>query len=200
MKILTLKFKIIIGVVIFILLMCAYYSAKTIHISSNNDSNTQSIEDTESDIQKEQIGKINYQGKFLTPVENFIKVSSKYGYRTNPVSGKYKLHSGIDLVGNAGSNVLCVQDGEVTWAGWQNGYGNCVEVKHIGEGGKIFYTFYAHMRNNSLKVSKGQNIKTGQILGTQGSTGNSTGDHLHFEIRLADKSTIDPVEYLFEGN
>ena len=90
-----------------------------------------------------------------------------------------------------------VKVGEVTWSGWQNGYGNCVEVKHIGDDGKIFYTFYAHMRDNSLCVTKGQNIIEGQIIGVQGTTGNSTGDHLHFEIRLEDKSTIDPAPYLF---
>lgn len=72
-----------------------------------------------------------------------------------------------------------------------------MEVKHKKENGEIFYTFYAHMRDNSIVVSKGQQVKEGQILGTQGSTGNSTGDHVHFEIRLEDKSTIDPAPYLF---
>jgi len=111
--------------------------------------------------------------------------------------GKQSFHTGIDLVGNTGSYILNVKSGEVTWAGWQNGYGNCVEVKHIGDDGKIFYTFYAHMRDNSLCVNKGQYIVDGQILGVQGTTGNSTGDHLHFEIRLENKSTIDPAPYLF---
>lgn len=106
-------------------------------------------------------------------------------------------HSGIDLVGDVGSHTLCVKEGQVTWAGWQNGYGNCVEVKHIDENGETFYTFYAHMRNDSIVVSQGQQVSEGQILGTQGSTGNSTGDHVHFEIRKADKSKIDPAPYLF---
>lgn len=94
--------------------------------------------------------------------------------------------------------MLCVKEGEVTWAGWQNGYGNCVEVKHKGENAEIFYTFYAHMKNNSICVSKGQLLQEGQVVGIQGTTGNSTGDHLHFEIRLADKSKINPVSYLFD--
>ena len=111
--------------------------------------------------------------------------------------GKKSFHTGIDLVGNTGSKVLSVKSGEVTHAGWQNGYGNCVEIKHIGENGKIFYTFYAHMRNNSICVTKGQTVVEGQVVGVQGSTGNSTGDHLHFEIRLENKSTIDPAPYLF---
>ncbi len=111
--------------------------------------------------------------------------------------GKKSFHTGIDLVGNTGSKVLSVKNGEVTHAGWQNGYGNCVEIKHIGENGKVFYTFYAHMRNNSICVTKGQIVVEGQVVGVQGSTGNSTGDHLHFEIRLENKSTIDPAPYLF---
>lgn len=100
-------------------------------------------------------------------------------------------------MGNTGSKILSVKDGEVTFAGWQNGYGNCVEIKHIGENGKIFYTFYAHMKDDSICVSKGQVIIEGQVIGIQGSTGNSTGDHLHFEMRMEDKSTVDPAPYLF---
>lgn len=111
--------------------------------------------------------------------------------------GKQSFHTGIDLVGNTGSKILSVKDGEVTFAGWQNGYGNCVEIKHIGENGKIFYTFYAHMKDDSICVSKGQVIIEGQVIGIQGSTGNSTGDHLHFEMRMEDKSTVDPALYLF---
>ena len=111
--------------------------------------------------------------------------------------GKQSFHTGIDLVGNTGSKILSVKDGEVTFAGWQNGYGNCVEIKHIRENGKIFYTFYAHMKDDSICVSKGQVIIEGQVIGIQGSTGNSTGDHLHFEMRMEDKSTVDPALYLF---
>ena len=95
---------------------------------------------------------------------------------------------------------MAVQDGEVTHAGKQGGYGNCVEIKHIDEQGKPFYSFYAHMRDNSLKVIKGQQVIKGQIIGTQGTTGNSTGDHLHFEIRTnsgSNKYAIDPAPYLF---
>ena len=69
---------------------------------------------------------------------------------------------------------MAVQEGEVTYAVWQSGYGNCVEIKHTDERENIFYTFYAHMRDNSLQVTKGQQVVTGQIIGMQGSTGNST--------------------------
>lgn len=114
-----------------------------------------------------------------------------------PLLGKQSFHTGIDLVGSTGSKILSVKNGEVTWAGWQNGYGNCVEIKHINEKGEIFYTFYAHMRDNSICVLKGQQVIEGQVIGIQGTTGYSTGDHLHFEIRLANKSTINPIMYLF---
>lgn len=114
--------------------------------------------------------------------------------------GKKSFHSGIDLVGKTGSKILSVKNGEITWAGKKNSYGNCVEIKHIGEDGKIFYTFYAHMRDNSICVVKGQKVFEGQVIGTQGSTGNSTGDHLHFEVRTnsgSNRYAIDPAPYLF---
>ena len=93
---------------------------------------------------------------------------------------------------------MAVADGIITYSGWQSGYGNCVEIKHINEDGEIFYTFYAHMQDDSLNVMEGQKITVGQVLGVQGTTGNSTGDHLHFEIRLENKTRINPAPYLFE--
>jgi murein DD-endopeptidase MepM/ murein hydrolase activator NlpD len=68
----------------------------------------------------------------------------------------------------------------------------------MDEAGKTFYSFYAHMKNDSIKVVTGQKVQLGQVLGEQGSTGNSTGEHLHFEIRLEDKTKVDPAPYLFE--
>lgn len=103
------------------------------------------------------------------------------------------------MVGNTGSKILSVKNGEVTWAGKQNGYGNCVEIKHTNEENEVFYTFYAHMRDNSICVVKSQKVEKGQVIGVQGTTGNSTGEHLHFEIRLSDKSTINPISYLFNS-
>lgn len=186
MKLIQLKFKIIIGVVLFILIIGAYYCASIFNVSSKT---TQNIK-----------GNLIYNGSFLTPVENFTTVTSKYGKRQahGVVSSN---HTGIDLCGSLGSRVMSVKAGVVTWAGWQsNGYGNCVEIKHIGNNGEIFYTFYAHMRDGSICVLEGQQIQEGQVIGIQGSTGNSTGDHLHFEIRMSsgtNKDTIDPAPYLF---
>lgn len=184
MKLLKLKFKIIIGVVLFILLIGAYYSA-TMFGGGNGGV---------------QYGEKVYKGTFIMPVENFTTVTSKFGRRqAHGVVGAN--HTGIDLCGTIGSKVMSVKYGEVTWAGWQDGgYGNCVEIKHINESGEIFYTFYAHMRHNSICVVKGQIVEEGQIIGVQGSTGNSTGDHLHFEIRLANRTKVDPAPYLFTKN
>ena len=185
------KISVIIGVIIFILILCA---TQILNVGENSEKHKISSNET-----GEVIEDIIYNGKFPMPIENFIKVTSKFGIREGHgvVSTN---HTGIDLCGNLGSRVMAVKDGEVTHSGWQGGYGNCVEIKHIDEQENSFYTFYAHMRDNSLQVIKGQKIVTGQVLGIQGSTGNSTGDHLHFEIRKSsgtNKDTVDPAPYLF---
>lgn len=179
--------KVIIGVTLFIIIICAGYSASLFSSSSGSSYSTQ-------------VGKFQYKGQFLIPVENFKVVTSKYGERIDPISKEKSFHTGIDLVGDTESNILSIKTGEVTWAGWSDtGYGNCVEIKHMDEAGNIFYSFYAHMRDNSICVETGQMVVEGQVLGIQGSTGWSTGEHLHFEIRLEDKSKIDPTPYLFNA-
>lgn len=186
------KISLIIGIIIFILIIGASFC-----LTSSN-SNTENKKSNENEI-KEEIGEIVYNGEFPIPVENFIQVTSKFGLRESHGVVNSN-HTGIDLCGSLGSRVLAVKDGEVTHSGWQGGYGNCVEIKHTDEQGNIFYTFYAHMRDNSLQVTKGQEVKIGQVIGTQGSTGNSTGDHLHFELRTnsgSNKYAIDPAPYLF---
>lgn len=186
------KISLIIEIIIFILIIGASFC-----LTSSN-SNIENKKSNENEI-KEEIGEIVYNGEFPIPVENFIQVTSKFGLRESHGVVNSN-HTGIDLCGNLGSRILAVKDGEITHSGWQGGYGNCVEIKHTDEQGNIFYTFYAHMRDNSLQVTKGQKVKTGQVIGTQGSTGNSTGDHLHFEVRTnsgSNKYAIDPAPYLF---
>ncbi len=185
------KLSVIIGIIIFILILSCTYTDQIFSFKSS-DKKTNTIEQAE----------IIYKGKLAMPIENFITTTSKFGYRDPiykdgvQISGG-KLHSGLDLCGSLGSRVMAVKDGEVTYAGWQNGYGNCVEIKHIDEQGNIFYSFYGHMRDNSLCVENGQNVITGQVIGVQGSTGNSTGEHLHFEIRTESKEKVDPAPYIF---
>lgn len=157
------KLSLVIGITIFILILCAT-QILNVGTSSESKSNNEIIEE---------VGEIVYNGEFPMPIENFTTVTSKFGIREGHgvVSNN---HTGIDLCGSLGSRVMAVKDGEVTHSGWQGGYGNCVEIKHTDDQGNTFYTFYAHMRDNSLQVTKGQQVVTGQILGTQGSTGNST--------------------------
>lgn len=194
------KLVMIIGIIIFILVIGCTYTNQTNAKKSDNTLN-KNLESTEI-----KQGEIIYKGKLPMPIENFIQVTSKFGYR-NPVYNSQgvqisggKLHSGIDLCGSLGSNIMAVKEGEIIHAGWQDGYGNCVEIKHIDEQGNSFYSFYAHMRDNSIRVQKGQSVITGQVIGTQGNTGNSTGEHLHFEIRTnsgSNQYAIDPAPYIF---
>lgn len=186
------KLSLTIGITLFILILCASY----------NESILSSKDNKNNEVKQEISTEIVYKGKFPIPIENFIKVTSKFGYREPiyvdgiQISGG-KIHSGLDLVGYKDSKIISVANGEVTYAGWQNGYGNCVEIKHIDETGKPFYTFYTHMKDNSLQVITGQIVNVGQVIGIQGTTGNSTGDHLHFEIKTENKEKIDPAPYLF---
>ncbi|MBR0491553.1 MAG: M23 family metallopeptidase [Clostridia bacterium] len=192
------RFRVIIGITIFIIILCGTYIKFFLFMGKDgykrNEDNT-----TEEETTQVEQGNIVYKGKLPMPVENFIQVTSKFGKR-EAHGVVHSNHTGIDLCGSLGSKVMSVADGEVTWAGWQGGYGNCVEIKHTDENGKTFYSFYGHMRDRSLQVEKGQQVTLGQVIGTQGSTGNSTGDHLHFEIRTnsgSNQYAIDPAPYLF---
>ncbi len=138
---------------------------------------------------------------FALPLKTEYKITSKYGERVNPVTGETKLHAGIDLVGEHHGEILSITDGIVTYAGVQNGYGNCVEIKHIVNGETI-YSFYAHL--SEIKVEIGDKVKKGAVIGLEGGAetdpnhGTSTGHHLHFEIRTASGSghSIDPTKYI----
>lgn len=116
-------------------------------------------------------------------------LSSKYGYRSDPFSGKRAWHSGVDLAGRDGSDIISVAAGVVTYAGDRYGYGNLVEVDH-GDG---LRTRYAHCK--TVKVKVGQVVQKGQVLALMGSTGRSTGPHVHFEV-LQNGKTRDPVTYI----
>ena len=137
----------------------------------------------------------------ICPIACDYKISSNYGYRTHPTTGEEKLHAGIDLVGEHHTEILSIAEGEVTYAGVQNGYGNCIEIKHIVNGETI-YSFYAHLSRIDVKV--GEKVKAGEVIGLEGGAetdpnhGASTGHHLHFEIRTASGSghSVDPTKYI----
>ncbi len=153
----------------------------------------------ENAIKKESIA--NPNGEFALPLACKYRISSDYGERVNPITGQDKLHAGIDIVGEHHTEILSIAEGEVTYAGVQNGYGNCIEIKHVINGETI-YSFYAHLSRIDVKV--GDKVEKGQVIGLEGGAeedpnhGNSTGHHLHFELRSATGSghSIDPREYL----
>lgn len=134
-------------------------------------------------------------GKFTWPVPGYYNITSYYGYRVNPVSGIYKLHGGIDVAsaGIYGKPIVAAADGVVLIAGWSSSFGNWVLINHGMSGGKQYATVYAHMCK-SPSVSSGQSVTAGQTIGYVGSTGNSTGNHLHFEIRV-NGDRVDPMNY-----
>jgi len=128
-------------------------------------------------------------GKFGFPLTSYTRVSSSYGYRIHPITGTRKLHTGIDYAAPYGTAILAAESGVVLTSGWVSGYGYCVTINH-GDG---YVTLYGHC--SSLCVSSGQSVKRGQTIAKVGSTGNSTGNHLHFEIRIGGK-TVNPASYL----
>jgi murein DD-endopeptidase MepM/ murein hydrolase activator NlpD len=119
-------------------------------------------------------------------------ISSYFGMRTDPFTGRREHHKGVDLAGKAGSEVIAVGAGVVTWAGSRYGYGNLVEVNH----GNGYSTRYGH--NESVLVAVGDTVRKGQALSLMGSTGRSTGPHVHFEVRYKGK-TVDPKKYILAG-
>lgn len=117
-------------------------------------------------------------------------LSSYYGVRKDPFSGKPAMHKGIDFAGKAGDNVVATAAGVVTWSGERFGYGNLVEVDH----GNGLRTRYGH--NDSLNVSVGDIVTKGQALAALGNTGRSTGAHVHYEV-LKNGKQVDPLPYIY---
>ena len=138
----------------------------------------------------------------IKPLDEGYTLTSDYGYRVDPIDGSTSFHSGVDLRGPHHGNIYAVADGEVTWAGVQSSYGNCVEIKHIINGVEV-YSFYAHM--SRIDVNKGDIVAQGSVIGLEGgdpatdqNPGRTTGHHLHFEIRSASGyvNNVNPHNYL----
>lgn len=120
-------------------------------------------------------------------------ISSFFGKRTNPFTGKSEFHKGMDFAGKAGSKVYAVAGGVVTWSGPRYGYGNLVEISH----GNGYVTRYGHNASNLVVV--GEAVKKGQIVSLMGSTGRSTGPHVHFEV-LKRGQRVDPLKFVQSRN
>lgn len=118
-------------------------------------------------------------------------VSSPFGPRNSPFSGRRQQHSGIDIAAPRGTPVLAVAEGVVTFSGRMAGYGQVVVITH----GFGFKTFYGH--NHENKVRKEQRVKRGQVIATVGNSGHSTGSHLHYEV-LVNDNPVDPLKYIVD--
>ena len=131
-------------------------------------------------------------GELAWPVPGYTKITSNYGMRVHPITGQYKLHTGVDISAPIGVNFVAANDGIVTKAGYNTAYGNMVIIDH---GGGIS-TLYAH--GSEILVTVGQTVKKDDPILKVGSTGYSTGPHAHFEVRINGVVT-DPLPYITTG-
>jgi murein DD-endopeptidase MepM/ murein hydrolase activator NlpD len=125
----------------------------------------------------DQNGKSVEKALMKTPI-NGARLSSSFGMRKHPIDGYNKMHKGTDFAAPMGTPIMASGSGVITRARWCGGGGNCVKIKH----NSIYETIYAHMKNFARGIKEGSRVKQGQIIGYVGSTGNSTGPHLHYEV------------------
>jgi murein DD-endopeptidase MepM/ murein hydrolase activator NlpD len=117
------------------------------------------------------------------------RLTSRYGWRTHPIYGDRRMHAGIDIGAGQGVPIVAADDGVVLLSYYSSGYGNLTVIDHGGG----LTTSYAHQ--SAMLVSDGQRVARGQMIGRAGSTGNVTGPHLHFEVRI-DGDPVDPLNYV----
>ena len=127
-------------------------------------------------------------GSFIFPVASYTYISSRFGERIHPITGELKNHNGMDIASNMGTTVYAADGGRVVLAEWYGGYGNCIMIEH----GNGYKTLYGHL--SVISVKNGQTVNQGETIGQVGSTGNSTGPHLHFEVYL-NGGRIDPEQF-----
>ena len=128
----------------------------------------------------------------IQPVANkdLTRVASGYGMRMDPIYHSRRFHAGMDFTAPTGTDIYATGNGRVLSAGWQQGYGNCVEIDH----GFGYVTLYGHM--HSISVNAGQTVKRGEVIGLVGNTGKSTGPHLHYEVHYKGE-IMNPQNYYF---
>nr|WP_219642496.1 peptidoglycan DD-metalloendopeptidase family protein [Cohnella sp. CFH 77786] len=130
-------------------------------------------------------------GKLGLPLKRSYTITSPFGYRIHPITHTRKLHTGIDMAVPQGTPIYAAESGVVIVAQWWSSYGNCVIIDH---GGGLM-TVYGHIRNGGILVKKGETVKRGEKIAEVGSTGASTGPHLHFEVRK-NSEPVNPAPYL----
>lgn len=128
---------------------------------------------------------------FMRPIGG--RITSPFGWRTHPIFNSRTFHSGVDIAGPNRGSIKASNSGKVIYSGWYGGYGKVVIVDHGSINGKPTSTLYAHM--SSIRVSQGQNVNKGDVLGYEGTTGYSTGPHVHFEVRINGKPN-NPLNYI----
>jgi murein DD-endopeptidase MepM/ murein hydrolase activator NlpD len=136
-------------------------------------------------------------GLGLPFLDMHFRQTSRYGLRKHPVVGGIRAHRGVDLAKPYGSPVLTAREGTVTFAGWSGGYGQMIEVRHAlkrKNGTRVLYTRYGHL--SAILVHEGQHVHLYQLIGRVGSTGISTGPHLHFEVRDEEGQASNPSKFL----
>lgn len=172
----------------------SYFDEGLLSLFGFNETDTSATEDADSTIDEDFVPTTN--GKFAWPTPKLTTITSKYGMRYHPISGKYKKHTGVDISGGnaSGAKIIAVADGKViSVIKSSSGYGNHLIIDH---GNKI-YTLYAHC--SSISAKKGDIVKQGHTIAKVGSTGASTGPHLHFEVRKGSSAygkDVDPMNYI----
>ena len=126
---------------------------------------------------------------FTNPVRAAVRFTSGFGIRRDPKTGGRRMHNGVDFAAAVGTDIFATADGIVTHAGWQSGFGRLVRIKHAFG----FETLYAH--NSKLRIKVGQRVSRGDHIADMGSTGRSTGTHLHYEVRVNGKP-VNPMTYI----
>ncbi|MEM9755514.1 MAG: DUF5930 domain-containing protein [Pseudomonadota bacterium] len=132
------------------------------------------------------------QFPFTMPVDGSFRYTSGFGPRRDPFTGATRMHQGVDFAGRSGTPIIAAADGVVVFAGRQSGYGNMVEIRHAF--GMV--TRYAHL--SRIRVSEGERVSRGELIGDMGNTGRSTGTHLHYEVRV-DGDPVNPMTFIRAG-
>lgn len=154
------------------------------------DLSEEDLSDDTSDVpvpDKVDLNIYRFEGETVTPVHG--RITSDFGYRDHPVDGEYKFHYGIDIAAKAGTDILCFADGEVTALGYSKINGNYLKVTHADG----YVTMYAHC--SKIYAKEGQQVKTGEVIAAVGMTGNTTGNHLHFQVYRNEK-LLNPNHYV----
>lgn len=122
--------------------------------------------------------------------KNLTRMASGYGWRIDPIYHSRRFHAGMDFTAPVGTDIYATANGTVSSAGWEQGYGNCVQINH----GYGYVTLYGHM--SAIKVRVGQPVKRGDVIGLVGNTGKSTGPHLHYEVHFKGE-IMNPQNYYY---